>query len=73
MTAHRTIRQRSQPEKNPRIALAERAMGLYVERALRNAPGRICQAFYGFMADPADPRQRRKMHGKACARLPGEP
>jgi len=48
-------------------------MGLYVERALRNAPGRICQAFYGFMADPADLRQRRKMHGKACARLPGEP
>ena len=48
-------------------------MGLYVERASKNAPGRICQAFYGFMADPADLRQRRKMHGKARARLPGGP
>ena len=38
-------------------ALAERATGLYVERAFRVRAAAICQAFYGFMADPADPRQ----------------
>ncbi len=37
-------------------ALAERATGLYVERAFRARAAAICQAFYGFMADPADPR-----------------